>query len=157
MGRRPGETPDEEAAEAEEPRGAGLAAGSEVHTRSQLEAQVAIEGMLQAYLRDQDHVPSTASAELILYVVDDSESCEKARRTLERAVRRYPIGSIAVSIRNLTRGPLAPEDRKVVVVPTVMMLQPRLVYLPGDLHDDAAALHDLLRLCGLTPISSSRR
>ena len=110
--------------------------------------------MLMAYLDDHD-LP--APVELVLYVVGRSESCEKARRNLAHAVRQYAAGQVKVVVRDLSAGPQVAEDHKIVIVPTVMMRRPRLVFLPGDLHHDAGMLHDLLRSCGLKRSSSSRR
>ena len=135
-----------------------LAVGSEVHDVEDLHKRAAVDGMLLAYLHDRDATPR-ALVELVLYVVSGSESCEKAIRTLERALMRYEKGEITLSIRDLASGPKTAEDHKIVIVPTVMMRHPRIVFLPGDLPDDAPILHDLLRSCGvkLRPTSSSRR
>jgi hypothetical protein len=135
-----------------------LAHGSEVHDVEDLQKRAAVDGMLLAYLHDRDVTPR-AAVELVLYVVGGSESCEKATRTLERALMRYEKGEVSVSVRDLATGPKTAEDHKIVIVPTVMMRHPRLVFLPGDLPDDAGVLHDLLRSVGakLRPTSSSRR
>ena len=133
-----------------------LAVGSEVHDVEELRRQADVDGMLEAYLADRD-VPR-ATAELVLYIVGGSESCEKAKKNLERALHRYDKGEVSLVIRDLASGPTVAEDHKIVIVPTVMMKHPRVVFLPGDLPADAQMLHDLLRSVGarLRPTFSSR-
>lgn len=135
-----------------------LAVGSEVHDVDTLTRQAEVDGMLLAYLHDREVTPK-AAVELVLYVVGGSESCEKAKRTLARALERYERGEVHVHVRDLADGPKTAEDHKIVIVPTVMMRHPKFVFLPGDLPDHAPILHDLLRTCGarLRPTSSSRR
>lgn len=43
------------------------------------------------------------SAELVLYIIDDSPSCERARDTLERALRHFDERDVRLLVRNLTR------------------------------------------------------
>lgn len=149
MSASPGRGSDDE-------REAELAQGSEVHDRDALEAQVGLDRMLLEYLNDRE-VKQRPTAELVLYVVSHSESCDKARIALEKAIRCYQPGDVTVLVRDLATGPKTAEDHKIVIVPTVMLRHPRVVFLPGDLPDDASMLHDLLRSCGLRPTSSSRR
>jgi hypothetical protein len=163
MGRRPDETREPEAGGRLVPSSIDdtapeLAVGSEVHDVEELTRQAALDGMLLAYLHDREESPHVA-VELVLYVVSGSESCEKAKRTLARALERYERGEVNIVVRDLADGPKTVEDHKIVIVPTVMMRHPRVVFLPGDLPDNAPLLHDLLRSCGarLRQTSSSRR
>lgn len=141
-----------------------LAFGSEVHPLDALEGLLIAPGdldaLLLAYLLDRDPddhdspgpaktipLPLAAhcepeeegmerTAELVLYVVEDSESCARARAVLERTLRHYDERAVRLVIRNVTREPLQPGEDRVIVVPTLVLREPRRSYLAGDVDPD---------------------
>lgn len=140
-----------------------LAFGSNVHDLDALEALLVAPGSLDAlivaYLLDRDpddpapanaktlHLPLATctadpgasmdrKAELVLYVVEDSESCARARGTLERALRHYDEREVRLVIRNVSREPLQPGEDRVIVVPTLLLRKPHRSYLAGDVDPD---------------------
>lgn len=75
-------------------------------------------------------------AELVLYVVDNSESCDRAQAKLARALRHYDEREVGLVIRNVSREPLQPGEDQVIVVPTLVLRKPRRTYLTGDVDAD---------------------
>lgn len=142
----------------------GLALGSEVHDLDALEgvlvAPGSLDALIVAYLLDRssdEHgapapaktirlplAPHTTDrggvmdrkAELVLYVVDNSESCDRAQANLARALRHYDEREVGLVIRNVSREPLQPGEDQVIVVPTLVLRKPRRNYLAGDVDPD---------------------
>ena len=85
-------------------------------------------------------------AELVLYVVDDSESCARALRNIERALCHFDEREVRLLIRNVNREPIQLGEDRVIVVPTLMLREPR-TYLAGDV--DPEELDTLLALVGV--------
>lgn len=141
-----------------------LAVGSEVHDLDALEGMLidpgSLDALIVAYLLDRIPDEPTApaptkpisfplasrttdigglmnrKAELVLYVVDDSESCDRAQATLERALRHYDAHEVRLVIRNVSREPLQPGEDRVIVVPTLCLREPHRTYLAGDVDPD---------------------
>lgn len=104
-----------------------------------LESLLLVPGSLDALLlaclldRDPDDEPMMEGrVELVLYVIEGSESCAREQVRLACALRRYDERDIRLVVRNVRRDPLGPDDPRVVVVPTLVIRKPRAAYLAGD-------------------------
>jgi len=89
-----------------------------------------------------------------LYLVDRSAECEKARTTVQQALQAFPAGSVELAIRNLSgrrdHPERTPDDRSIVVVPTLLLLAPERSYLFGDFS--VADVVAVLRRAGVSPM-----
>jgi hypothetical protein len=82
---------------------------------------------------------------MVLYVSEDSATCERAVANVHAAVRRLGLESGAWTVRNVSTEPLADHERAAVVLtPMLVVTEPRPVCLTGDL-DDIEALDAKLR------------
>lgn len=87
----------------------------------------------------------TVAVELVLYVSSASPASQRARRNLERALKRYDVSHVRVDVVDLSQPDVRadPEDR-VAFTPTLVKRGPGpRTWLIGDLRD-ARALHQLL-------------
>lgn len=93
-------------------------------------------------------------AKLILYVVDQSASCERAIDCVHRALRRFPRRSIEFIVRNLSgvhESDRTAGDRAILIAPTLSMLHPHPRYLVGHGCLDVSRIVEFVRHGGLGP------
>lgn len=96
--------------------------------------------------------PMEVAVRLILYIGDNAPACESGRRVVERAVQRFDARRVELSVRNLSRVfefERTARDRRVLVVPMLMMLAPREDYLLRKLTVDRVV--EFIRSTGLEP------
>jgi len=90
-----------------------------------------------------------ARAELVLYVLDGSPACAATIETLFRILAHFDPRDVRATVRNLSREVRVDADRWVLVVPTLLMVEPVRVYLVRDLSEPA--ILGLLASVALTP------
>jgi CheY-like chemotaxis protein len=87
---------------------------------------------------------ANVAIELVLYVSSTSPASQRARRNLERALKRYDVAQIRLEVVDLSQPDArADPDDRVAFTPTLVKRAPGTrTWLIGDLRD-ARALHQL--------------
>lgn len=91
---------------------------------------------------------------LVLYVFDDDRSpaCHRARETVRRALGAFPEDAVELVVRDLSKLDAleqTAEDRAIVLVPTLVLVEPGRAYVTGELTVERVV--ELLVDAGVAP------
>ena len=111
--------------------------------------------MRSSAARDRNRDPG-ARVELVLYISAASPSSVRAVANLQRLLRRYRSGQVALSVRDLTEDPACGDADQITFTPTLCKRQPEPpMWILGDLSRPEPLL-ELLSFHGVETTSGQR-
>jgi len=92
--------------------------------------------------------------ELVLYT-SESETCQRALRTLERVLDKFNASQVSITVMDLANAPASGDEDAVVFTPTLVKRGPGpRTWIMGNLDQDDVLI-DLFEASGVDPKSQS--